>query len=158
MNRAGATAQARRSAFAESVRIETGIDEQMIERLVRAFYEKAKVDDVLGPVFANAISDWEPHLQTMFAFWSSVALMSGRYHGSPMTKHASLEIDSRHFDRWLALFGETAREVCPPLAAKRFAFHAGRIGESMELGIAAQNGVILQPGERFVRSAVAHEP
>ncbi|HEY1880296.1 MAG TPA: group III truncated hemoglobin [Caulobacteraceae bacterium] len=148
-------AQARRSAFAEQVRVESGIDEPMIERLVRAFYDKAKVDDLLGPVFAAAISDWEPHLQTMFAFWSSVALMSGRYHGSPMTKHADHEIDSRHFDRWLTLFCETAREACPPLAAERFASHAGRIGESLELRIAAQNGVILEPGERYVRKGDA---
>ena len=75
MTRTGDSADARRSAFAESVRIETGIDEQMIERLVRAFYDRVKVDDLLGPIFAAAISDWEPHLQRMFAFWASVSLM-----------------------------------------------------------------------------------
>jgi truncated hemoglobin YjbI len=37
----------------------------------------------------------------MCAFWSSVALMSGRYHGQPMEKHLPLPIDARHFDRWL---------------------------------------------------------
>lgn len=143
------SAQTRRSAFAETVRAETGIDEAMIEHLVRAFYVKVRRDEVLGTVFDAAISVWEPHLQTMIAFWSSVTLMTGKYHGSPMAKHAVLAIDAHHFDRWLALFNETARELCPAAAAERFAFHARRIAESLELGLAAQKGVMLNPGERF---------
>src|SRR5579863_2938325 len=106
-----ASARARRSAFAETVRAETGIDEAMIEQLVRAFYDKVRRDEVLGPVFDAVISVWEPHLQTMIAFWSSVTLMTGKYHGSPMTKHGVLAIDADHFDRWLALFIETAHEL-----------------------------------------------
>jgi hypothetical protein len=51
------------------------------------------------------------------------------------------EIDSRHFDRWSTPFCETSRDVCSPLLAERFAFHAGRFGESLELGIAAQKMV-----------------
>ena len=62
--------------------------------------------------------------------------MSGRYHGQPMAKHVPLPIDARHFDRWLALFAETAREVCPPAAAERFTLLSCRVGESLELGIA----------------------
>jgi hemoglobin len=151
MKAVSSSAQARRSAFAEAVRAETGIDEAMIERLVRRFYERVKRDDVLGPVFAAAVSDWEPHLQRMFAFWSSVTLMTGRYHGSPMEKHAVLDIDARHFDRWLAVFVETAREVCPAAAAERFAFHARRIADSLELGLAAHKGVLLTPGARYRR-------
>ena len=97
-----------------------GIDEAMIERLVRAFYERVRADEVLGPIFAARIDDWEPHLQRMFAFWSSVTLMSGRYLGRPMMKHLPLPVDSEHFDRWLALFGQTARAMCPPAAAAHF--------------------------------------
>ena len=40
----------------------------------------------------------------MCAFWSSVALMTGRYHGTPMAKHLPLPVDAGHFDRWLELF------------------------------------------------------
>ena len=43
------------------------------------------------------------------AFWSSVALMSGQYHGRPMQVHLSLPVDSPHFDRWLEIFAATAR-------------------------------------------------
>jgi hemoglobin len=105
------------------MRNETGIDEAMSERLVRGFYDRVRADDLLGPVFESRISDWEPHLQRMFAFWSSVALMSGRYHGTPMVKHMPLPVDAGHFDRWLELFEAAAREICPPAAAAHFVEH-----------------------------------
>ncbi len=133
----------------------TGIDEPMIERLVHGFYAKVREDDVLGPIFDARIADWEPHLARMCAFWSSVVLMSGRYHGQPMAKHAALPIDSRHFDRWLALFEAAARDLCPRAAAAHFIDRAHRIAESLELGIAHGQGVYLSPGTRFVRPELA---
>ena len=139
----------RRDQIAGEIAARTGIDEPMIERLVRSFYAKIREDALLGPIFDARIHDWEPHLQRMCAFWSSVALMSGSYHGSPMAKHLPLPVDARHFDRWLALFEETAREVCPPEAEAHFVERAGRIAESLELGIAGRHGVLLRSGERF---------
>jgi hemoglobin len=147
-----ASAAARRAAAIAAIKARTGIDEDMIERLIRAFYRRVQQDPVIGPVFAQRIVDWEPHLQQMFAFWSSVALMSGRYHGQPMQKHFPLPIDGRHFDRWLALFEETAREMTPPAAADHFVTAARRIGESLELGMATASGKMLAPGERLRRS------
>jgi hemoglobin len=139
----------RRERITAEIVKRTGIDEHMIERLVRRFYEKVRGDALLGPVFAARIRDWEPHLQRMCAFWSSVALMSGRYHGNPMTKHLPLPVDAAHFDRWLALFEETAREVCPPDAEAHFVERAWRIAESLELGIAGGRGILLRRGERL---------
>ena len=57
-----------------------------------------------------------------------------------------------HFDRWLALFEATARELCPPEAEAHFVERARRIAASLELGIAAGQGVLLAPGERFLRN------
>ena len=85
----------------------------------------------------------------MCAFWSSVALMTGRYHGQPMGAHLPLPIDADHFDRWLALFEEAARELCPPAAAAHFKERARRIAESLELGVADESGVLLGKGRRF---------
>jgi hemoglobin len=68
--------------------------------------------------------------------------MSGRYHGQPMAVHLPLPIATPHFDRWLDLFAETAREVCPPAAAAFFCERAQRIADSLDLGIAAQKGEI----------------
>lgn len=141
----------RRQRITAEIVAQTGITEAMIERLVRAFYAKVRDDAVLGPIFEAHIQDWEPHLQRMCAFWSSVALMSGRYHGNPMSKHLPLPVDGAHFDRWLALFEETAHEVCPAAAAAHFVERARRIAESLELGIAGRHGVLLRTGERFRR-------
>jgi hemoglobin len=141
-----------REALIAEIVARTGIDEAMIERLVRAFYVKVRDDALLGPVFETRIADWEPHLAQMCAFWSSVALMSGRYHGRPMEKHQSLPVDGRHFDRWLALFAETANEVCPPAAADHFIERARSIAQSLEFGIAAQTGCLLTKGQRLRRS------
>lgn len=127
----------------------TGIDEGMIERLVRGFYAKIREDALLAPIFEARIKDWDTHLQRMCAFWSSVALMSGRYHGSPMTLHLPLPVDATHFDRWLALFEETAQELCPPEAQAHFVERARRIAESLELGIASQRGLLIKSGERL---------
>ena len=143
------SAAARRATATAQIQAETAIDEAMIERLVRGFYARVREDDLLGPIFASRIVDWEPHLQQMSAFWSSVALMSGRYHGQPMAKHLPLPIDARHFDRWLELFGETAHDLCPPKAADHFVTMARRIAESLELGVAGAHGVLLRKGERY---------
>lgn len=147
------TPNERRAAITAGIAAETGIDEAMIERLVRGFYQRVQADPLLGPVFAARIEDWEPHLQRMMAFWSSVALLSGRYRGQPMEKHLPLPVDALHFDRWLALFEETASALCPPAAARHFVERARRIAESLELGIAAGQGRILARGERFHRAA-----
>ncbi len=120
----------------------TGIDEAMIDRLVRAFYGRARLDPLIGPIFESRVRDWEDHFDRMCAFWSSVALMSGRYHGQPMVAHMPLPIDTPHFDRWLEIFAATAREVCPPAAATHFLERAHRIADSLELGIACQKGKI----------------
>jgi hemoglobin len=86
-------------------------------------------------VFEANVANWDDHLQRMCDFWSSVTLVTGRYHGQPMAKHVSLPIDTAHFDRWLAIFAETARELCPAAAADHFIERARRIAESLELGI-----------------------
>lgn len=142
-------AQARRAAFAAEVQARTGIDEDMIRTLVHTFYDRIRKDAILGPIFAARIADWGPHLARMCAFWSSVILMTGRYHGRPMQAHTPLPVDGSHFDRWLALFEATARDVCPQPAAACFVERARMIAESLELGIGTHRGLMLAKGERL---------
>lgn len=130
----------------------------MIGRLVDGFYDRVRMDPLIGPVFNDRISDWGPHLAQMRLFWSSVALMSGTYQGRPMPKHMPLPVDARHFDRWLELFEAAARDLCPPVAADHFIERARRIAESLELGIAGANGVLLARGERYLRPSEAWTP
>jgi truncated hemoglobin YjbI len=59
------------------------LTETLIERRVHRFYERVRADAVLGPIFERRIGDrWDAHLAAMTDFWSSVALMTGRYAGS----------------------------------------------------------------------------
>ena len=149
---------ARRKAATDRIRAETGIDEAMIDRLVETFYGKVRDDALIGPVFAARVEDWAPHLAQMKLFWSSVALSTGVYQGRPMPKHLPLPIDATHFDRWLALFEATTREICPPVAAAHFMERARRIAESLELSLAHADNILLRPGERYVRKAEAWSP
>ena len=151
MERDPAIAAARREAAADAIRQATGIDEALIDRLVEGFYDRVREDALIGPIFAERIDDWAPHLAQMKLFWSSVALSTGVYQGRPMPKHLPLPIDARHFDRWLELFRQTARDLCPPVAADHFIERAERIAQSLELGVANANGVLLGVGERFLR-------
>ncbi|MGX1096444.1 group III truncated hemoglobin [Amorphus sp. MBR-141] len=139
----------RRAEVTTEIVRRTGIDDAMIERVVRTFYGKVRGDTLLGPVFSKRIADWEAHLQRLCDFWSSVALLTGRYSGRPMEKHMPLPVDAQHFDRWITLFEETVRQICEPVAAEHFMERARRIAESLELGVAGHNGVILMKGERF---------
>lgn len=131
--------------------VAAGVTEHMIHDLVHGFYARVRADDVLGPIFNGAIDDWDHHLAKLCAFWSSVTLMTGRYKGSPMKVHAELPgVSSAHFDRWLAIFRETARELCPTDAALLFIDRAERIAQSLELGIAVHRGQFVGHGARLV--------
>ncbi|QIG93222.1 group III truncated hemoglobin [Bradyrhizobium sp. 6(2017)] len=146
------TGAERREQITAQIVERTGITEAMIECLVHGFYAKVRRDPMLAPVFDTRIRDWDPHLEQMCAFWSSVALMTGRYHGTPMVKHVPLPVDAAHFDRWLQLFEATAAELCPSVAAEHFIDRARRIAASLEMGVASGQGVMLGVGERYRRN------
>lgn len=114
---------------------QTGLDEELLRELVHRFYGKVRADAVLGPIFEARITDWAPHLERMTVFWSSVALMTGRYHGAPVPAHADLPVTWTHFDRWLDLFRETAREVCRPEGAAHLIERAERIARSLHMAV-----------------------
>lgn len=113
------------------------IDESGLKRLVHAFYARVREDAQLGPIFNRAIADWPAHLEKLHAFWSSVMLTSGRYKGQPVPAHAKhrAEITPALFDRWLALWGETAHELMTPEAAQALEAKAARIAESLQLAL-----------------------
>jgi hemoglobin len=113
------------------------VTEQNIRLLVDAFYVKVRADAVLGPIFARAIpGDWQPHLEKMVAFWSSVMLTSGRYKGNPVIKHLAIPgMTPELFTRWLALFDATCRELFDDDVAAAFRGKAERIAESLKLAL-----------------------
>jgi hemoglobin len=113
------------------------ITESEIAALVDAFYARVREDALLGPIFDNAVDDWPRHLVKLQAFWSSVMLTTGRYKGSPMAAHIAQAnaIEPAMFDRWLALWRETARALLSPTTAEAVIDKAERIGESLKLAL-----------------------
>lgn len=83
-----------------------------IERLVNAFYNVVRKDELLGFIFDEvARTNWEIHLPRMYAFWETVLFRTGGYTGNPVAAHAKLvpqtEMGRTQFDRWLLLFQQT---------------------------------------------------
>src|SRR5919199_6157722 len=118
------------------------ITEPAIAALVARFYGKARLDPLIGPIFNDAVEDWDEHLRTLNAFWSSVMLTSGRYKGNPMAAHLKLPIQPPFFERWLALWRETAGELFAPDLALQFKAKAERIAESLKLALFYRPGAI----------------
>jgi hemoglobin len=131
--------------------VAVGVTEAMIHELVHAFYDRVRDDPSLGPIFNRVIDDrWDEHLAKLCDFWSSVLLMTGRFKGAPMPAHARIpDIQPAHFERWLALFDDTARRVCPPQAAELFAAKSRMIAQSLQMGIAVARGELPPMIERL---------
>lgn len=110
-------------------------DESRLAALVDRFYDKVRADPLLGPVFNPRVEDWDAHKVLMTSFWATVALRSGHYRGNPLAKHQPLPIGVGHFQRWLALWRETAGEVLDAESAALMTGYAERIGYGMRVGM-----------------------
>lgn len=116
---------------------EVGVDEAFIDHLVEAFYARVRTDDLLGPIFAQHIAEWPPHLARMKCFWRSVLHNSGEFSGNPMAKHLAIpKLTVEHFTRWLELFYATLRELEGQHAASELVGTRARmIADSLLTGI-----------------------
>ena len=87
-----------------------------IEKLVNAFYEKVKTDEVIGYLFTDVAKvNWELHLPKMYDFWENILFYSANYSGSPMAVHKELHQKStmtqEHFQHWNVLFNQTVDKL-----------------------------------------------
>ncbi len=115
-----------------------GITEDLIRDVVLEFYRRAHRDARIGPVFEAHVDDWNVHLVRMNDFWSAALLRTGRYSGRPAEQHRAIEgLAAGHFDRWIELFEETVRDLCPAPQADAFLVRAKRMrdGLIMVLGL-----------------------
>ncbi len=128
--------------FAEDGVMFDKIDDPSLKSLVEAFYVRVRRDDLIGPLFNEAISDWPHHLGKLQDFWSSVMLTSGRYKGQPLPVHVKhgKRIDAAAFRRWLALWAETTGDMFIPELAARLQGKAERIARSLQFGIQFAGG------------------
>lgn len=76
--------------------------------LLRDFYGRAFVDDLIGPVFVDiAQMDLEAHLPVICDFWETVLFRAGSYKRNALQPHkllhAKADLTPAHFARWLQL-------------------------------------------------------
>ncbi|NOT91605.1 group III truncated hemoglobin [Ferruginibacter sp.] len=87
-----------------------------IQLLVDAFYEKIKMDAVIGYIFTDVVKvHWEKHLPVMYNFWENTLFYTGSYEGNPMELHKHLHrvmpLTAEHFTQWTNLFTQTVDEL-----------------------------------------------
>lgn len=122
------------------------IPEESIAKLVDCFYAKVRKDPEIGPIFNEAVENWDAHLSLLTDFWSTVLRGTARYKGNPLVAHFPLELTDAHFRRWLGLFSETAREVLRPEDAEFVVGKAEKIAANIRRMIAARD----QQAEEYV--------
>lgn len=119
-----------------------GLTEGLVRRVIPAFYDKVRVDPVLGPVFAAVIADdWDRHIETIIRFWLTATRL-GRGYDSKNFMPAHMQhssIQPEQIPRWLTLFRETAAEHCTPEAAAALVDIAERMAETIEVGLAKRD-------------------
>lgn len=127
-----------------------GISVSEINSIVHTFYSKVRNDSILGPIFADEMSeDWDHHLQKMCDFWTTVMFGTPLYKGDPLPAHIKISaIQPIHFDHWLMLFRESLVEVCDDAAhVDAFYARASRMAKVMQARIQSprQNDRCVQP-------------
>lgn len=109
--------------------------EAEIVELVYGFYDRVRLDAVLGPIFEAHVHDWDAHLPKMVDFWSSALRGTGRFRGAPLPKHAALPgLTVELFQRWLMLFGQTTDAMPNVALGERAQDLAKRIAQSLWYG------------------------
>lgn len=107
-----------------------------IKRLVDAFYDRVREDELLSPIFNERIEGrWPEHLQKMYAFWQTILLEERTYYGSPFHPHAQLPVSHIHFQRWMALFTTTVDTLFEGEKATEAKWRAARMAELFEVKI-----------------------
>ncbi len=132
------------------------VSEDNIAELVDTFYTRIRDDQLLGPIFAQAIgNDWGPHLDNMKAFWSSVLLASRAYKGNPMIVHLQLpRLTQNHFQRWLQLWRDTSACLFTADLASLLVQKAEIIGERLLHAISTYHEAALLETPEAAREAI----
>jgi len=107
-----------------------------IEKLVNAFYNKVKTDQVIGYLFTDvAHVNWDKHLPKMYDFWENILFCTANYSGNPMLKHKELNekspMTTEHFKHWNELFNETVDRLFVGVKAEEIKNRAMNIASLM---------------------------
>lgn len=111
-------------------------DRADIEALLRRFYGRVMVDDVLADPFAELRSKGlESHIPVMADFWETALFRAGLYRGSALHVHRHLHqripLSGSHFVRWLTTWNDTIDELFRGPIAERAKIQGSRIAWAM---------------------------
>ena len=115
-----------------------------IATLVDAFYDKVKVNPVIGYFFNDVVKvNWEKHLPKMYDFWEGIVFGSSGYSGNPMNVHKAVHalhaFSKSDFDEWLKLFRQTVDEMYEGANAELIKQRALSIATVMQLKVIHNN-------------------
>lgn len=107
-----------------------------VEALLRRFYDRVMVDDVLaGPFTELRAKGLDSHIPVMADFWQTVLFRAGLYRGSALHAHRRVHqripLGSRHFVRWLTTWNDTVDEMFQGPVAEHAKTQAARIAWAM---------------------------
>ncbi|WP_289053083.1 group III truncated hemoglobin [Carboxylicivirga marina] len=127
-----------------------------IEKLVRTFYSKVQIDDLLGPFFNKMIKsdeEWEKHYQLLTAFWELNLMDKKGFDGNPARAHNKVDksfmhsITTKHFDRWVELWTLTIDNLFEGEYADKAKLRAQNMAKGMYKKILDQRpGGFILPG------------
>tara|TARA_R110002049_G_scaffold263086_17_gene439182 strand:- start:1766 stop:2158 length:393 start_codon:yes stop_codon:yes gene_type:complete len=110
--------------------------------LVSTFYDKIRIDELLGPIFNGIITDWEHHLQHLTNFWSNQLFIErGTYKGNPIAVHQEVDnytnntINELHFGIWINYWFATIDELFEGDTANIAKNRARNMGTNIHLHI-----------------------
>jgi len=119
-------------------------DRADIEALLRRFYGRALVDDILAEPFIELrIRGLDSHLPVMADFWQTVLFRAGIYRGSALHAHRHVHqrtpLSGSHFVRWLGIWNNTVDEMFRGTVAEHAKAQGARIAWAMHRRLTGAN-------------------
>lgn len=112
-------------------------DRADVEALLRRFYGRVLVDDLLAEPFSQVreVTGLDAHIPLMADFWETMLFHVRRYHGRVQDVHGRVHertaLSSPHFIRWLTTWYQTVDEMYSGPFAERAKRQAARIAWAM---------------------------
>lgn len=97
--------------------------ESGIRRMVAAFYQRVRVDDLIGPMYPD--DDWEGSESRLaefllFRLGASTHYLETRGHPRLRMRHITFKIGLAERDRWISLMAAAMDDAEIPAAAREF--------------------------------------
>ena len=139
------------------VPLEASITAEQVSNVVETFYGRIREHPRLSKLFAEEMTqEWPDHLERMKGFWRSMLMQTREYSGRPVPAHMKMEgLAPDDFAQWLALFRQTARELCPPAAAGLYIDRAETVARSLQMAVFFHGQIA--PPSAFINGVMTDE-